>query len=78
MSSCDSLSRQPGGPAPAQVAQVAQLMASFPADWYLCGGWGVDAWLGRQTRDHHDIEVAIFTEDQPAVFEHIAGWGLKA
>ena len=26
---------------------------------WLVGGWGVDALLGRQTRDHHDLDVLV-------------------
>ena len=74
MSSSPPDRRQPVEPVPEQVARVAELMSAFRADWFLCGGWAVDAWLGRQTRDHHDIEIAAFQEDQPAIFERIAGW----
>lgn len=31
------------------------------------GGWGVDALLGEQTRDHDDLDIAIRTEDNPAL-----------
>jgi hypothetical protein len=53
-------------------------MSSFPHDWALCGGWAVDAWLGRQTREHHDVDIAIFVEDQGALPELLAGWQVVA
>jgi hypothetical protein len=28
------------------------------------------AWLGRQTRDHVDVDIAVFHHDQAAVFAH--------
>ena len=32
--------------------------------WYCIeGGWGVDALLGRQTRDHRDLDLAVRMED---------------
>ncbi len=51
-------------------------MATFPGTWALCGGWAVDAWVGRPTREHHDVEVALFEEDQRTLFERLCGWGL--
>lgn len=61
---------------PDGVAQVMAFMSSYPAAWALCGGWAVDAWLGRLTRDHGDIDLSVFVEDQQAIFEHFPGWQL--
>lgn len=51
-------------------------MSSFTPKWALCGGWAVDAWLGHETRDHHDVDVAVFEDDQRAIHHHMAGWEL--
>jgi hypothetical protein len=53
-------------------------MSSFRPTWFLCGGWAVDAWLGRQTREHGDLDITVFHDDQRAIFEHLAGWRLVA
>jgi hypothetical protein len=53
-------------------------MASYPAPWALCGGWAVDAWLGRETRLHEDVDISAFVEDQRALFDHLTGWQLEA
>ena len=63
---------------PAPVARIAQLMSTFPAEWALCGGWAVDSWLGAETRVHHDLDIAVFHDDQRAIFDHLAGWNLVA
>ena len=63
---------------PEPVARLIKLMAEFDRPWFLCGGWAVDAWLGRQTRDHGDIDVAMFANDVEAVFGHLPGWSLIA
>ena len=65
-------------PVPEPVARVAGLMAAFRPRWFLCGGWAADSWLGRQTRDHADIDIVVFQDDQRAVFEHLAEWQLVA
>jgi hypothetical protein len=51
-------------------------MSTFRSRWFLCGGWAVDAWLGRETREHHDVDVAIFEHDQLAIREHLPEWQL--
>jgi hypothetical protein len=53
-------------------------MAGFGHDWALCGGWGVDAWLGRQTREHVDVDLTIFQDDQVALRDYLGdGWLLN-
>jgi hypothetical protein len=59
---------------PEEVARLRDLMSSFPEPWALAGGWAVDAWLGRVTRPHLDVDFAIF--DQPALFNYLSGWQL--
>ncbi len=31
-------------------------------DWYIVGGWALDLWLGRKTRPHDDLEIAVLPE----------------
>jgi hypothetical protein len=31
--------------------------------WYVIGGWALDLWHGRQTRDHEDLEFAVLRQD---------------
>lgn len=65
-------------PVPEPLARVAGLMSTFRPRWSLCGGWAVDAWLGRQTRDHADVDIAVFQDDHSALFEDLSGWQLIA
>jgi hypothetical protein len=65
-------------PVPTAVARVVEVMQGFPGDWCLCGGWGVDAWLGRQTREHKDVDIVAFEGDLDAVLDHFGGWQLWA
>jgi lincosamide nucleotidyltransferase A/C/D/E len=43
------------------------------------GGWGVDALVGAQTRDHHDLDVLVVGEDMPALAQLFRdeGFGIK-
>ena len=72
------VSQQTTSHVPEPVARVADLMSTFPCTWSLCGGWAVDAWLGRVTREHGDIDVSVFADDQRALFKHLDGWQLLA
>jgi hypothetical protein len=72
----DRSTRQAAALVPEAVAYVRDLLAGFDAAWFLCGGWAVDAWLGRQTRHHGDVDIAIFHHDQRAIIKHFPGWAL--
>jgi hypothetical protein len=64
------------GGLPAHVAQVAEAMSHYPGHWALCGGWAVDAWLGRVTREHGDVDISILADEQHMLFDHLRGWQL--
>ena len=72
------VSRQTANDLPEPVAPIAKLMSAFRAPWALSGGWAIDAWLGHQTRDHGDVDISVFIQDQQALFDHLAGWQLVA
>jgi hypothetical protein len=56
---------------------IVELMSTYPAPWAICGGWAVDAWLGRTTRDHGDVDFCVW--DQRALFEHLRdAWQMVA
>ena len=53
-------------------------MSSFERPWALCGGWAVDAWLGRVTRPHLDVDITLFGDDVPRLFEYLTDWNFVA
>ena len=48
----------------APVLAAARVMASYPHRWWFAGGWAIDFFVGRATREHADIEIGVFREDQ--------------
>jgi hypothetical protein len=45
--------------------------------WWICGGWALDLFLGRETRRHDDLDVAVLRRDQPTLFRHLEGWDVR-
>jgi len=48
-------------------------------EWFVCGGWAIDLFLGRATREHKDVDIAVARSDQAEVRDYLAGrgWGLE-
>jgi len=44
-------------------------------DWHVAAGWAIDLYLGRQTREHEDLEVAIDRADFPAWRSYLESQG---
>lgn len=57
--------------------KVLRLMQNFKSDWFVAGGWAIDLCIGKETRHHEDIEIAIFRKDQFALQNNLEGWVLK-
>ena len=61
---------------PLTPQQVAELMRDAPFPWWIAGGWALDLFMGRQTRAHEDIDIAVFRDDAAALRRHLAAWEL--
>jgi hypothetical protein len=56
------------------IEAVARVMAGFPHPWFVSGGWAIDLFAERVTREHADLEVGMLRRDQKALRDHLAGW----
>jgi lincosamide nucleotidyltransferase A/C/D/E len=45
------------------VVNIYKLIADNNIDIWLDGGWGVDALLGAQTREHGDVDIVVQQKD---------------
>lgn len=45
------------------VVEIVQLFNQNHIEFYIDGGWGVDALLGKQTRPHADLDIAVQHKD---------------
>jgi aminoglycoside-2''-adenylyltransferase len=63
---------------PVSVAEVVGLFADAPFVWGLAGGYAVEQFIGKPIREHDDLDVVAFRDDQLAVQRWLAGWRLYA
>jgi hypothetical protein len=45
--------------APWRPEVLAERLAGLSVPWCVAAGWALDLFRGRQTRDHHDVEIAV-------------------
>jgi lincosamide nucleotidyltransferase A/C/D/E len=60
------------------VLSVLRLADRAGARLWIDGGWGVDALLGRQTREHGDLDVAIEARHLRVFLAALSGHGFVA
>ncbi|MFG3690589.1 nucleotidyltransferase domain-containing protein [Micromonospora sp. NPDC047740] len=51
---------------------VARRLDGISAPWYVAAGWALDLFRGEQTREHHDIEIAVPVGRFPEIRERFA------
>ncbi|MEU6845726.1 amino acid transporter [Streptomyces sp. NPDC046716] len=59
------------------VTSVLELLREAGAEVWVGGGWGIDALVGEQTRDHHDLDLMHGQEQEPAVVAALAAAGFR-
>lgn len=63
-----------------QVEDVIKLYKLFQENGievWIDGGWGIDALLGKQTRPHNDLDIAIDHKDKPRLRKLLEEKGYK-
>jgi hypothetical protein len=58
-------------------AQVAALLGGFDGPWWIAGGVALDLFLGRTTRPHHDLDVAVLRDHWPSIEAALPGWDFR-
>ncbi|MBY0121616.1 nucleotidyltransferase domain-containing protein [Bacillus sp. S/N-304-OC-R1] len=57
-----------------QCLGINSLMSGFDRKWFFAGGWAIDLFIDKQTREHNDIEFAIFRKDQLYLKDYLKEW----
>jgi hypothetical protein len=61
----------------AAIIEVANLMRGFKGPWFVSGGWAIDLFLEKETRQHADIEIGIYRRDQQELWRHLPDWNFE-
>jgi hypothetical protein len=55
---------------PLTPAQIATVLSGYPGDWWVVGGWAIEAFTGVPRR-HQDIDVVVRRCDLPSLRCHL-------
>ena len=55
---------------------VARLLATVEAPWYIAAGWAIDLFLGNQRRAHEDLEIGVPQDRFGEIAAALAGFDL--
>lgn len=58
-----------------EVLFVLELLRRAEADVWIGGGWGIDALIGEQTRDHRDLDLMHRRDQEAAVLAALSAEG---
>jgi lincosamide nucleotidyltransferase A/C/D/E len=68
--------RRPSAPMDAAtLRQIVEHLEENGVEVWLDGGWGVDALLGRETREHDDLDLVAELRHSDRIVELLAGLG---
>jgi hypothetical protein len=59
---------------PITPRDVGPVLRGLPVSWWIAGGTAIELFLGRPTRRHLDLDLAILRRDQFALWHHLTGW----
>ena len=59
----------------ADVVEILGWLGAASVDVWLDGGWGVDALVGEQTREHDDLDLIVRDAHEPRMREALASHG---
>ena len=58
--------------------QLNDYLKNINIDYAICGGSAIDLFVGRKTRPHKDLDVAVFLEDRDKIVQYMLemGWDI--
>lgn len=62
---------------PLSLQATETLMSRLGAPWWIGGGWAIDLFLGKRTRTHADVDVALLRKDQDKLQALLKGWDVR-
>jgi hypothetical protein len=56
------------------LQRLSYLLAAHGKPWLIAGGWAIDLFLDKVTREHNDIDIAVLRKDQQELKKSLKGW----
>jgi Aminoglycoside-2''''-adenylyltransferase. len=62
------------------IEDLCEHLAGINIDWHLCGGYAIDAYIGKETRQHKDLDITVSFDDMKECIEYLKakGWEIDA
>jgi len=60
-----------------EAIELCDALAGAGVRYWVVGGWGVDALLGRETRPHKDLDILVLVDDLPRLRRIFASMGFE-
>jgi hypothetical protein len=78
MAATRASTRTPWGPwQPFTTDEVLAVLRGVGVPWWFGGGLALEAFVGTPWRDHGDVDVGFFRDDQAALREHLRAWDVR-
>ncbi|MBG0851449.1 hypothetical protein I2W78_06210 [Streptomyces spinoverrucosus] len=61
----------------ADLFDLLDILESADAPHWVAGGWGVDVLVGRQTRAHRDVDLALDAASEAATVDALEAFGYR-
>ncbi|MFP7298943.1 nucleotidyltransferase domain-containing protein [Neobacillus niacini] len=57
---------------PISIKEIHQVFSNIPAFWCLAGGEALDLHMGKKSREHSDVDVVIYREQQQILYQSLS------
>ena len=59
---------------PQDLGKACAHFNGFHEPWFVAGGWAIDLFLERVTREHGDIDFCVFRDSLGILLAHFSAW----
>ena len=56
------------------IVRIGEALTARELGWAVAGGWAIDLFLGRLTRQHADIDIAVWRDEHERLRDALPGW----
>jgi hypothetical protein len=57
-----------------EPTEAVAWLSSVPVPWWVAGGWALDLFVGKQTREHGDLDVGVLRCDSKRLLDALPSW----